>query len=238
MELTVAARVGAIAVLFPVRNAVDRVRIGFVGGALQTTPDKMREVIIKSAYFALDGKLSILGCEERRLGQTRVVAGNFINAEAADAVVIIRAKLHLALHVPLAEQPVVPLVRIAHLMGRDKSSAFVNQGLEGFRDKEFQAGMLPLSIMNAHFVFAEPGELDAVNASIAIGSQAFDVGCFRELRFDGRDFLPRSQREFGIQICRHGHAGHYSNINASISHNDLAHSVVIIGPVEFESVGL
>ena len=95
VALAVAARVSALAISFPIGNAIDRVRIRLVRGLLQATPNEILDVVIERLDFALHRKLGILGGEVSGLAKAGIVTRHFIDAPTLNAIVVVRTEQHL-----------------------------------------------------------------------------------------------------------------------------------------------
>ena len=132
MEFPLGSGIAALAVGFPVRNAIDSIGRGFVSAALQAAPDKMLEVMVERFDFRLHREPGVLRGQKCRLGQPGIVTRHLIDAPAFDAVIVVRAQQRLAFHVPLRKQTVVPLIRVAVLTSGDKGRTLADERLYRF----------------------------------------------------------------------------------------------------------
>ena len=239
-EMKLAAAIGlrAVAVFFPIGNSVDAVRIRLVRRPLQTAPDEMLDVIIERFDFPPVGILGLLRREIRRMTQPGVIAGDGVNAKAADAIVIVRAQQQLLVHRPLGDESVVPFGRVAMLAVRDERRAFLDQRLERFGGKEFQVNVLIVAVTNEQTIFAELRKLHFVQMRVAFRAQRFDLRLFGKLGVDRFDFLFRAQGELGGEIARQGHARHDLHVDLAFVDENLPDGIVIVGPQKLESISL
>jgi len=155
MALAIAARVGALTISFPIGDAIDRVRVRLVRGLLQPAPDEILDVIVERIDFTLHRELGVLGRDVSGLAESRIVARHFIDAPTLNAIVVVGTEQHFRIHVPVGNESVVPLGRIAVLAAREKCRALFDQCLERFSGKEFQEHVLVLSISNREPILAK-----------------------------------------------------------------------------------
>src|SRR5215831_4779838 len=127
MTLTVATRIEALTIRLPVRNAIDAVWIRLAGGLLQSTPDKIPDVVIERLDFSRHRELGVLGGQISRLAEPWIVAGHFVDAPTLNPVIVVRTQQHFRIHVPVGNQPVVPLGWIAVLAVRQKCRALLDK---------------------------------------------------------------------------------------------------------------
>src|SRR4030095_9323955 len=155
MSLSITTRIDALAIGFPVRNAIDAKRIRFTGRLLQTTPNEVIDIVIECSDFTLHWVLGVLGGERSRLSQTRVVTGHRVDTPALNAIVIVGTQQDLRLHVPVGNEAVIPLVLVAMLTSRQEGCAFLDQGFEWFSREEFEKHVFSFTVTNGQPVLAE-----------------------------------------------------------------------------------
>jgi len=165
VTLALVSGIAAVAILLPVRDTVDAVAIRLFRRALQTAPDKVLDIVVQRFYFVRVGKFSILAGKVGWLTQARIIAGYFIYAPSLDAVVVIRPQLDLGVHIPFRKQTVVPLIRIADPMLRDKGGAFVDECLQRLGGKELQSRAAASTVVYGEQVLAQPGKFHTVKAA-------------------------------------------------------------------------
>ncbi|BDI32458.1 hypothetical protein CCAX7_45090 [Capsulimonas corticalis] len=101
---------------FPIRNAVDGVRVGLLVRLLKAAPDEVLDVILDGVDLALIGIVDVFCRDIPRFAERGVVAGDGVGPQA---VQIVRTAQDLTLHVPLGKEAVVPLGGIAVLLVRN-----------------------------------------------------------------------------------------------------------------------
>ena len=121
-------RLLAVAEGLPVWDAVDSIRVWLARGLLEASPHELLDVSIERADLRLDRRFCILGCEKRGFCKAGVVACHFIDSPTADLVVVVGVKPTTALHIPFAQQSVIPFARILDLRSGDECGPFLNQG--------------------------------------------------------------------------------------------------------------
>ena len=105
----------AFAIYFPVRDAVNRVRVRLFVGLLQSAPDVVPDIVLNGGDLFLIRKGDILGRNIRRFAQRRIIARHGVRLQSVE---IVRAAQHLVLHVPLRIEAVIPALGIFPLFGR------------------------------------------------------------------------------------------------------------------------
>ena len=230
----------AVAVLKPVGHAVQAVRPRRLPvRALHPAPQKPLDVVLDGLDLSPVRAVHVLHCQERRLGQGRIVAAEHIAPPAVETVRVAGAAQYGVAHVPDGEEAVVPLVRIPMLLLFDQEPApLVQQHGQRLGDKELQQVVPILPVADRDEVLAQPREPHAVQIAFRIrAGQGFDDRLRGVLRLQPVVRVPGPDRYPRLQILGHGHARRDPDVEAALLVEDLPHALPIVGPAEAEAVG-